>query len=63
MTLGNFLKVVDKDTFLYVEMYIHGMLFETRHSAEFFVNEGNDINFLKVREVCVNKSGMHVRLE
>lgn len=63
MKLVDFLKVMDKDTFISVGVTVCGMRFETRHSAEFFINNGDELNNRKIKVVHMDDNGLHIRLE
>ena len=63
MKLIDFLKVVDNDTFIFVSIAVCGMQFETRHSAEFYITNGDDLNKRKIEQIYTDDEGLHVRLE
>ncbi len=63
MKLIDFLRVMDKDTFLVISISLCGMQFETKHSAEFFIENGDDLNNKKILKVCNINNDIHVKLE
>ena len=38
MKLIDFLKIIDKDTFIFLDFSVRGIQFETRNSVEFFMD-------------------------
>lgn len=63
MKLIDFLKLMDKDTFVFISVYVYGMQFETRHSVEFYINNGNELNSKKIAGVYIADDSLHIRLE
>lgn len=63
MKLIDFLKMMDKDTFIFLDYSVCGMQFETRHSVEFFMDNGDELNSRKIMKVYILDDGLHIRLE
>ncbi len=63
MQLIDFLNVVDKDQFIYLGITVCGMRFETNHSAEFYLDNGGDLNYMEIAKVYTDDKGLHVRLK
>ncbi|MFR5022846.1 MAG: hypothetical protein ACLUCA_11260 [Mediterraneibacter gnavus] len=63
MKLIDFLKMMDKDTFIFLGISVCGMQFETRHSVEFFMDNGDELNSRKIMKVYILDDGLHIRLE
>lgn len=64
MKLIDLLKVTDKNTFLVLSISVCGMQFETEHSVEFFINNGDELNTRTILKMeCSVGSRIHVRLE
>lgn len=54
---------MDEDTFIYVGISVCGMQFETKHSAEFFDDNGDELNERKITKIYVTDGELHIRLE
>lgn len=63
MKLIDFLKVMDNDSFIFLNVSVWGMQFETRHTAEFFIKTGGDLNNKEIEKAYVLGDGLHVRLK
>lgn len=63
MKLIDFLKIMDKDTFIFLDVSVCGIQFETRHSVEFFMDNGDELNSRKIMKVHILDDGLHIRLE
>ncbi len=63
MKLSQLLKIMDEDTFIYVGISVCGMQFETKHSAEFFDDNGDELNERKITKIYVTDGELHIRLE
>ncbi len=63
MKLIDLLKVMDKDTFIFLSVSVCGMRFETKHSAEFYIEHGDELNNKKILKVYVEDGYLHVALE
>ena len=62
MKLIDLLKVTHKDVFMFVGISVCGMRFETRHSVEFYINNGDKLNERGIEKVYLMEDGLHVRL-
>ena len=60
MKLIDFLKMMDKDTFIFLGISVCGMQFETRHSVEFFMDNGDELNSRKIMKVYILDDGLHI---
>lgn len=63
LTLMEFLKVMDKDTFVSIGVTVCGIKFEARHSAEYFIEQGDTLNNKKIQKAYMDDCGLHIRLE
>lgn len=63
MKFIDLLKVTDGNAFLVVSMSVCGMQFETRHSAESFINNGVELNDRKIAAVRNIDGEIIVQLE
>lgn len=63
MKLIDFLKILDKNTFVTLGIAVSGMQFETEHSAEFFIDNADEINNRKIKTAYVTDGKLHIRLE
>lgn len=63
MKLIDFLKVMDRDTFIFLGVSVCGMQFETRHTAEFYINNGDELNNKEIMKAYILDDGLHIRLE
>lgn len=63
MKLINFLQIMDKNTFVVLGISVCGMQFESKHSVEFFIDNGDELNEKKIKTVYVTDGELHVRLE
>lgn len=62
MKLRDFLQVVDKNQFICLGISVCGMQFETKHTAEFYLNNGDDLNNREIMKIYTTDDGLHVRL-
>lgn len=63
MKLKDFLKKVNKDQFITVVVAVYGMAFETKHSAEFYLDHGDDLNDKEISVIYTKDDALCVRLE
>lgn len=63
MKLIQLLKMMDSNSFIILSVSICGMQFTTRHSAEFYINQGDELNEKKIQKITMIDGEMNVRLE
>lgn len=63
MRLYEFLKVMSKETFISLSVSVCGMQFVTRHSVEFYNDNGDELNSKKIEKVFMVDGELHIRLE
>lgn len=63
MKLKDFLKKVDKGQFITVVVAVYGMAFETKHSAGFYLDHGDDLNDKEISVIYTKDDALCVRLE
>ena len=63
MKLKDFLEKVDKDQFVTVTVSAYGMAFETKHSAEFYLDHGDNLIDKEISVIYTNDDYLCVRIE
>ena len=63
MKLIDFLNVLEDGTFLYVGVPVCGVWFETRRSADFFIDRCDKLSNRNIVKVYVEDGYLHVALE
>lgn len=63
MKLRDFLNVVDKRQFIFLGISVCGMQFETKYTAEFYLNNGDDLKDRNIKTIYTQEDELHVRLE
>lgn len=63
MKFIDFLKACNEDMFVVVGVDVCGMLFETKHSAWFYIDHGDNLTSKKIRKIYMKDDEVHVYLE
>lgn len=63
MKLIDLLKLMDRDTFLTLDISILGMTFKARHQADFFLSQGAGLMDREVELMYITSRELHVRLK